>query len=61
MLNASDILQELKFVSTDEKRKTLQNQNVYKEAELIMHRKEDGSTVQFKVIDNATKLAPHDW
>jgi len=61
MLNAADILQELKFVSTDEKRKTLQNQNVYKEAELIMHRKDDGSTVQFKVIDNVAKLAPHDW
>lgn len=48
-------------MSTEDKRKALQNQNVCKESELIIHRKEDGSTVQFKVIDNIAKLAPHDW
>ncbi len=38
-------------VSIDDKRKVLQNQNVCKESELIINRKEDGSTVQFEVID----------
>ncbi len=61
MANALDILQELKFITTDEKKKKLNNQNLYKESELVMHRRDDGKTVQFKVIDNVNKMQPQDW
>lgn len=61
MVNALDILQELKYISTEDKKKKLNNQNLYKDSELIMHRREDGQTVQFKVIDNVNKLHPNDW
>jgi hypothetical protein len=26
-----------------------------------MHKKENGQTVQFKVIDNISKMTPQDW
>lgn len=61
MVNVMDILQELKYITVEEKKKKLNNQNLYKDSELIMHRREDGQTVQFKVIDNVNKLQPHDW
>lgn len=61
MLNALEILQDLKFVSTDEKRKVLQNQNAPKDCEIIMHKKEDGKNQQFKIIDNVNKMLPQDW
>jgi parafibromin len=32
-----------------------------KEAEIIMHKKENGQTIQFKVIDNIARMAPQDW
>ncbi|CAF0724683.1 unnamed protein product [Brachionus calyciflorus] len=61
MINCHDILQDLKYVSADEKKKLSQNQNAPKDCEIIMHKKEDGSTVQYKVIDNINKLQPTDW
>lgn len=61
MLNALDILQELKFVSNDDKKKSLQNQNAPKDCEIIMHKKEDGKNQQFKIIDNIAKMLPQDW
>jgi hypothetical protein len=61
MANVLDILEELKFITTDEKKKKMNNQNLFKESELVMHRREDGKTVQFKVIDNVNKMQPHDW
>lgn len=61
MVNALDILQELKYISTEDKKKKLNNQNLYKDSELIMHRRDDGKTVQFKVIDSVSKLHPNDW
>jgi len=57
--NVVDILQDLKYVSSDEKRKNVQNAN--KDSEIIIHKKEDGKTIQFKVVDNANKLAKEDW
>lgn len=48
-------------MSADEKRKLPQNQNAPKDCEIIMHKKEDGQTIQFKVIDNVNKLQPADW
>jgi parafibromin len=59
LYNASDILQDLKFVSSEDKRKNLQN--VTKDSEIIMRRKEDGKTIQFKVVDNVSKLNREDW
>ena len=44
---------------SEEKRKNLQN--VTKDSEIIMRRKEDGKTMQFKVVDNVTKLNREDW
>ena len=61
MLNALDILQDLKFVSSDEKRKTSQNQNAPKDCEIIMHKKDDGKNQQFKIVDNVNKMLPQDW
>ena len=61
MLNVLDLLQDLKYVSTEEKRKTLQNQNAPKDCEIIMHRREDGKNQQFKVVDNINKIAQQDW
>jgi hypothetical protein len=48
-------------VTPEEKKAKLNNQNFFKESELIMHRRENGKTVQFKVIDNVNKLKPQDW
>lgn len=61
MYNCLDILQDLKYVPAEEKKKSLQNQNAPKDTEIIMHRREDGHTMQFKVIDNVNKLNPQDW
>ncbi len=46
-------------MSAEDKRKALPNAN--KESEIIMHRKDDGKTVQFKVIDSISKLSRDDW
>lgn len=51
----------IRYVTPDEKKAKLNNQNLYKESELIMHRRDNGKTVQFKVIDNINKLKPQDW
>ena len=61
MINCHDILQDLKYVSAEEKKKSSQNQNAPKDCEIIMHRREDGSTIQYKVIDNVNKMLPTDW
>jgi hypothetical protein len=40
----------------------MQNQNAApKDTEIVMHRREDGQIIQFKVIDNVNKLLPQDW
>jgi hypothetical protein len=44
--------------SEEKKRMT---QNMAKDSEIILHRRENGQTIQFKVIDNITKLAAQDW
>lgn len=60
MLNCHEILQDLKYVSAEEKKKSVQNV-APKDCEIIMHRKEDGSIIQYKVIDNIQKMQPSDW
>ncbi|CAG0886289.1 unnamed protein product [Cyprideis torosa] len=58
MYNARDILQDLKFVSTEQKR----NEGMKRENELLLQRtKANGLTVPYRVIDNPSKLTNADW
>ena len=60
MFNAKEILQDLRFVSTEEMKG--KNSNLKRENELlIQRRKEGGLTVPYRVIDNPGKLSPQDW
>ncbi|ESP00596.1 hypothetical protein LOTGIDRAFT_186348, partial [Lottia gigantea] len=58
MYNAKDILQDFKFVSTEDKRA----QGTKRDNEvLIQRRKPGGLTVPYRIIDNPLKLSPDDW
>ncbi|KAK3757491.1 hypothetical protein RRG08_050374 [Elysia crispata] len=58
MLNSKDILQDLKFVSTEDKKA----QGAKRDNEVLIHRrKEGGLTVPYRIIDNPLKLTPDDW
>ncbi|KAG8310576.1 accessory factor associated with RNA polymerase II [Homalodisca vitripennis] len=58
MYNAKDILQDFKFVTTEDKKK----QGATRENEILLQRRKNGaSTVPYRVIDNPQKLAPGDW
>ncbi|XP_050443400.1 parafibromin isoform X2 [Adelges cooleyi] len=58
MHNAREILQDLKFVSTEEKK-----QNGFKrDNELLLQRRKDGGmTVPYRVVDNPQKLTQSEW
>lgn len=58
LYNVKDLLQDLRFVTTEAKKTS----GTRKENEvLIQRRKEDGSTVPYRVIDTINKLTPQDW
>lgn len=58
MYNAKDILQDLKFISTEDKKA----QGCARENELLLQRRKEGNiTVPYRVIDNPSKLSPQDW
>ncbi|TRY63174.1 hypothetical protein TCAL_00483 [Tigriopus californicus] len=58
MFNAKDILQDLRFVSTEDRKA----QGGKRDNELlIQRRKEGGLTVPYRVIDNPSKLTNADW
>merc|ERR1711973_722757 len=57
MFNAKEILQDLRFVSTDEMRRSGKRENEL----LITRRKEGGLTVPYRVIDNPSKLTNAEW
>ncbi|MBN3271451.1 CDC73 protein, partial [Polyodon spathula] len=66
MLNAKDLLQDLKFVTSEEKKK----QGFQRENEVLLQRRKDvvqpggtnlSVTVPYRVIDQPLKLAPQDW
>ncbi|XP_037944568.1 parafibromin [Teleopsis dalmanni] len=57
MYNAKDILQDLKFVSTDDKKR----QGCVRDNELLLQRKKNNMTVPYRVIDNPQKLTAQDW
>ncbi|CAD5232026.1 unnamed protein product [Bursaphelenchus xylophilus] len=58
MYNAEDILQDMKFVSSEERKK----QKSRRENELLIHRrKENGTTVPFRIIEDPRKLREDEW
>lgn len=66
MLNARDLLQDLKFVPSDEKKK----QGCQRGSETLIQRRKDqmqpggtaiSVTVPYKVVDQPLKLMPQDW
>ena len=58
MFNAKDLLQDLKFVSTEDKRKT----GAKRESDvLIQRRKEGGLTVPYRVLENPGRLNNAEW
>jgi len=58
MFNAKEILQDLKYVSTEEKRATgTKRENDV----LIQRRKEGGLTVPYRVLDNPGRLTNAEW
>ncbi|KAK3590593.1 hypothetical protein CHS0354_001618 [Potamilus streckersoni] len=58
MFNSKDILQDLKFVTTEEKKaKGAKRDNEV----LIQRRKPNGTTVPYRIIDNPLKLQAEDW
>lgn len=58
MYNAKDILQDLKFFTTEQKRA----QGCPRENEILLQRtKEANSTVPYRIIDNAAKLNAQEW
>ncbi|XP_033608581.1 parafibromin isoform X1 [Cryptotermes secundus] len=57
MYNAKDLLQDLRFVSSEEKKR----QGAKKENEFLLMRRKGGLTVPYQVIDNPQKLKNADW
>uniref|UniRef100_A0A673AIX3 Parafibromin n=1 Tax=Sphaeramia orbicularis TaxID=375764 RepID=A0A673AIX3_9TELE len=66
MLNAKDLLQDLKFVTSEEKKK----QGIPRDNEVLLQRRKDqiqpggatlSVTVPYRIIDQPLKLAPQDW
>lgn len=58
MYNAKDILQDLKFISIDDKK----SQGCARENEILLQRRKEGNiTVPYRIIDNPSKLSPQDW
>jgi len=58
MFNAKDLLQDLRFITTEEKR----GQGTKRENDvLIQRRKEGGFTVPYRVLDNPTRLNNMEW
>jgi parafibromin len=58
MYNAKDILQELKFVTQEDKRAS----GAQRENEVLLQRRKDGNTtVPYRIVDQPGKLTPHDW
>uniref|UniRef100_A0A3B5LH40 Parafibromin n=1 Tax=Xiphophorus couchianus TaxID=32473 RepID=A0A3B5LH40_9TELE len=66
MLNAKDLLQDLKFTTSEDKKK----QGIQRDNEVLLQRRKDqiqpggatlSVTVPYRVIDQPLKLAPQDW
>lgn len=58
MYNAKDILQDYKFITTEEKKA----QGGKRDNEILIHRRKDANTtVPYRIIDNPAKLTAQDW
>ena len=57
MHNAKDILQDLKFVSTEQKKA----EGVRRDNEVLLQRQRNGLSIPYRVIDNPAKLNQIDW
>ncbi|VVC34172.1 Hypothetical protein CINCED_3A008157 [Cinara cedri] len=58
MHNAREILQDMKFVSTEEKKQT----GAKRDNELLLQRRKDGGmTVPYRVVDNPQRLTQGEW
>ncbi|EEB15219.1 parafibromin, putative [Pediculus humanus corporis] len=58
MYNAKDILQDLRYITTEEKK----NSGAKRDNEVLLQRRKDGVlTVPYRVIDNPQKLTNADW
>ncbi|EEZ97432.2 parafibromin [Tribolium castaneum] len=57
MYNAKEILQDLKFVSVEQKK----NEGAKRDNEVLVQRQRNGQTVPYRVVDNPAKLSPSDW
>ncbi|GJQ77292.1 putative recruitment of 3'-end processing factors to RNA polymerase II holoenzyme complex [Trypoxylus dichotomus] len=57
MHNVKDILQELKFVSVEQKKA----EGARRDNEVLLQRQKNGISVPYRVVDNPAKLSPSDW
>uniref|UniRef100_A0A915NKF7 Parafibromin n=1 Tax=Meloidogyne floridensis TaxID=298350 RepID=A0A915NKF7_9BILA len=57
MYNARDILQDLRFVSSEEKKRTYSR----RDNELLLQIQKNNVTVPYRVIDNPTRLKDDEW
>uniref|UniRef100_A0A0M3HXQ6 CDC73_C domain-containing protein n=1 Tax=Ascaris lumbricoides TaxID=6252 RepID=A0A0M3HXQ6_ASCLU len=57
MYNVRDILQEMRFITTEERKGTCRRENEV----LIQRAKNGGITVPYRVVDNALKLNDDEW
>uniref|UniRef100_UPI00358EDFD6 parafibromin n=1 Tax=Myxine glutinosa TaxID=7769 RepID=UPI00358EDFD6 len=65
MINVKDLLQDHRFVPSDEKRR----QGCVRETEVLIHRRREGAvpgapsvvSVPYRVVDQPLKLGPQDW
>ncbi len=57
MYNAKELLQDLKYVSIEEKKA----QRGHRDNEILLHRQRNGVSVPYRIIDNPLKLSPSDW
>ncbi|XP_050507175.1 parafibromin [Diabrotica virgifera virgifera] len=57
MYNVKDMLQDLRFVTTEQKRA----EGGKRDNEVLIQRHRNGQTVPYRVVDNPAKLSPSDW
>lgn len=57
MFNARDILQDLRFITTEDKKA----QGGKRDNEILIQRQRNGTSIPYRVIDNPQKLSPADW
>ncbi|KAJ8962059.1 hypothetical protein NQ314_005842 [Rhamnusium bicolor] len=57
MYNAKEILQELRFVTQEQKKA----EGSKRDNEVLIQRQRNGQSVPYRVVDNPAKLSPSDW